>query len=139
MNPGKTNRYFFAGNTGAFDSDPKTWIGKTFQEGGFMSAGSAKGKGLLKKITMNIFAPKGTQASYFEPFSAYGNGGKRSWNGKSSQSSYSQEFETVFQRGTKFKVTKVEEKFGHIYLDCEIIDQEVKDLSYVSKSAINCK
>lgn len=133
------NRFFFAGNTGAFDPNPKTWVGKTFQEGGFMSTGSAKGKGLDKHIIMNVFAPKGTQAAYCEPFSFYGNGGKRSWNGKNGQSSYSQEFETLFQRGTKFKVTKVEEKNGRVYLDCEIIDQELKDLSYVSKSAINCK
>ncbi|MCF0216772.1 MAG: hypothetical protein HUK21_09900 [Fibrobacteraceae bacterium] len=133
------NRFFFAGNQGSFDPDPKTWIGKTFQEGGFMSTGSAKGKGFKKKYIMNIFAPKGTQATYCEPFSYYGNGAKRAWNGVSAQSSFSQEFETLFQRGTKFKITKVEMKDGHVYLDCEIIDQELKDLIYVSKAAINSK
>jgi hypothetical protein len=85
---------------------------------------------------MNIYAPKGTKAAYVEPFSAFGCGDKRSWDGVSRFSTYSSEHETLFQRGTRMRITKVYEEGGKTYIDCEVIGQEIRDLSYVKDSNI---
>jgi hypothetical protein len=39
------------------------------------------------------------------------------------QSSFGYEDETIIQRGTTFKVTKVEKRGGNIYFDLEVISQ----------------
>ena len=50
-------------------NDPQQLVGKVIQQGAFMSAGSQKGKGFVKPVILNIYAPKGTKATYVEPFS----------------------------------------------------------------------
>ena len=103
------------------------------QEGGFMSVGSSKGKGLhLDSVCINIFAPKGTKAAYVEPFSAFGKGWERNWDGKQKFTHFGSEQETIFQRGTRMKIVRAYKDNGTIYLDVDIIGQEVKDLSYVT-------
>lgn len=129
----------FAGEKVSFKdivADPQCLVGKTLHQGGFMSAGSQKGKGFSGEVILNIYAPKGTKATYVEPFSAFGYGDKRSWDGHKEFSSFSSEHETLFQRGTKMRVTKVECRYGQYYIDVEIIGQELKDLSYVPDSYI---
>lgn len=119
-------------------------VGLTMEEGGFMSMGSAKHKGFDetwdKHVIINIFAPKGTKAMYAENFSAFGNGSGSGWNGKSRTSSFSKEFETIAQRGTRMRITKIEKgRYGSndiIYIDVEIVGQNVRDLSYVKKENI---
>lgn len=120
-------------------------IGMTVQEGGFMSTGSGKHKGFDegwdKKVIMNIFAPKGSKAMYAEHFSQYGNGARSAfWDGSHVAGSFSEEFETIFQRGTKMRITKAEIGYydgsPYLYIDVEIIGQEVRDISYVAKSLI---
>lgn len=134
-------RLSFAGG-GKIPTDLNQLVGKIIQEGGFMSAGSGWRKGFNedwgKDVIFNIFAPKGMKAAYAEPFSAYGNGMGHHWDGISKQHNFSQEFETIFQRGTKMRITKVEKNAGNgiIYIDVEIIGQEVKDLSYVADDLI---
>lgn len=93
----------------------------------FMSTGVAKGKGLNTSggILLNVYAPAGTKMMYLEPISAFGRGAGRSWDGITPQSSFGSEAEMLFQRGTKFKVTKVEKSGGTIYIDVEVIGQEV--------------
>ena len=56
-------------------------LGTTPTEYGFCSCGVAKGKGFSGDIILNIYAPSGTQMMYVEPFSAFGNGGGKSWDG----------------------------------------------------------
>jgi hypothetical protein len=90
---------------------------------GFVSCGSAKGKGFSGYI-FNIYCPKGTKMMYAEPFSNYGNGGKLSWDGKSKQTSFGYEDETIIQRGTTFRVIKVEKKGANIYFDVEVVRQD---------------
>lgn len=108
-------------------------VGMEMQEGGFMSAGSSKGKGLnLDNVCINIFAPKGTKAAYVEPFSDFGRGWQRNWDGIQKVKYCGHEQETIFQRGTRMKIIKAYEDSGTIYLDVDIIGQEVKDLSYVT-------
>ena len=118
-------------------SDLQDLVGMTMQEGGFMSTGSRKGQGFShKSVIFNIYAPKGTRAAYIEPFSAFGNGAGRSWDGKKRFTSFSNEHETLFQRGTKMRITKVYKEGEKIYIDCEVIGQEVRPLSYVKDSNI---
>lgn len=129
------SRIKFAG--GSMPSNLQDLVGMEMQEGGFMSTGSRKGKGLnTRSVIMNIYAPKGTKAAYVEPFSAFGCGDKRSWDGVSRFSTYSSEHETLFQRGTRMRITKVYEEGGKTYIDCEVIGQELRDLSYVKDSNI---
>jgi len=48
-------------------------LGKTVQDAGFLSTGAAKGHGFTGNgCIFNIYAPKGTQMLYAEPFSSYG-------------------------------------------------------------------
>lgn len=129
------SRIKFAG--GSMPNNLQDLVGMEMQEGGFMSTGSRKGKGFnTRSVIMNIYAPKGTKAADVEPFSAFGCGDKRSWDGVSRFSTYSSEHETLFQRGTRMRITKVYEEGGKTYIDCEVIGQEIRDLSYVKDSNI---
>lgn len=103
----------------------KALLGTTPTEFGFGSMGSAKGKGFSSHpIIMNIYAPAGTKMMYVEPFSHYG-GHDYDWDGKRKQTSFGQEFETILQQGTQFRVTKVERKpGGKIFIDMEVINQD---------------
>jgi hypothetical protein len=97
---------------------------------GFVSCGSSKGKGFSGYI-FNIYCPKGTKMMYAEPFSHYGDGDKIRWDnygglnldGISKQSSFGYEDETIIQRGTTFRVIKVEKKGTNIYFDVEVVKQ----------------
>lgn len=101
-------------------------LGTTPTDYGFFSTGVSKGKGFSHKpIIMNVYAPAGTKMMYAEPFSQYGQGAKRSWDGISPQYSFGSESEMIFQRGTTFRVTKVEKSGGKIYIDIEVIGQGV--------------
>jgi hypothetical protein len=88
------------------------------------SCGSAKGKGFSGYI-FNIYCPKGTKMMYAEPFSRYGKGSKINWDGISKQASFGYEDETIIQRGTTFKVIKVEKKGGNIYFDLDVVSQTI--------------
>lgn len=99
-------------------------LSTTPTEYGFCSCGVAKGKGFSGDIILNIYAPSGTQMMYVEPFSAFGNGSGKSWDGLKPQSSFGQESEIILQQGTTFRVTKVEKTPGTIYIDLEVIGQK---------------
>lgn len=103
-------------------------LGKEVTEYGFMSCGSSKGQGFSGDILLNVYAPAGTKMMYVEPFSRYGEGDKRSWDGISAQSSFGYELETLIQQGTKFRVVKVEREstYSTIYFDIEVIDQSTQ-------------
>lgn len=99
-------------------------LDKVVTEYGFMSMGSAKGQGFSGNIVLNIFAPKGTKMMYAEPFSGFGHGSGRAWDGIASQSYFGGEFETILQQNTQFKITKVERTRGTLYVDLDIIGQD---------------
>ena len=129
------SRIEFAG--GKMPSDIQDLVGMVMQEGGFMSTGSRKGQGFShRNVILNIYAPKGTKAAYIEPISAYGRGAGKDWDGDQRFSSFSSEHETLFQRGTQMRITKVYQESGKIYIDCEVVGQEIKDLSYIQDSNI---
>lgn len=86
----------------------------------FTSTGVAKGKGFSGNVIMNIYAPKGTQMMYAEPFSAFGNGGGKSWDGISPQSTFGYESEMIIQRGASYTITKIEKSGSTIFIDVEV-------------------
>lgn len=101
-------------------------LGTTPTEYGFMSMGSSKGAGFSGGVHFYIYAPKGTKAMYVEPFSRYGGGDGWQWDGKSKQFYFGDEFETILQQGTQFRVTRVRRKgtYGDVYIDIEVIGQD---------------
>ena len=100
-------------------------LGSEPVEYGFMSCGDAKGKGFSNHpIILNVYAPRGTKMLYMEPFSAFGMGDMRSWDGISKQYDFGYEAEVLIQQHTAFKVTKIERaRNGTIYADIEAIEQ----------------
>lgn len=98
-------------------------IGKVVKDEAFTSTAAAKGSGFSGRMILNIYAPKGTKMIYAEPFSAYGHGSKQSWDGTSGQSSFGHEFEVILQRGTSFKITKLEKVGSRLYVDVDIVGQ----------------
>ena len=111
----------------------KALLGTTPIEYAFMSCGSNKGSGLNVDnpggVLLNIYAPRGTQMMYVEPFSRYGGQSKGlHWDGKTGQTNFGQEVETLINQGTQFRVLKVTRKgrTGKIYVDLEIINQDHK-------------
>ena len=115
---------FFGLNRGDFASlspdELQGLIGRTESMDNFISTAACKGDGFSGQVILNIYAPKGTNLIYAEPFSHYGHGGKLSWDGKSGQKSFGGEFEVIIQRGAHYKVTKIERKAGMTYIDLEI-------------------
>lgn len=95
-------------------------LGYTNTMTNFISTGVAKGKGFSGNVILNIYAPKGTKMMYAEPFSFFGNGDGRSWDGVSKQSSFGYESEMIIQRGATYSVTKIEQKNGVTYIDMEV-------------------
>lgn len=120
-------------------SDLSKIIGKEGLNKPFMSTAHTKGYGFVgsgennvtSRCVYNIYCPKGTKGIYTEPYSRYGrlwdDGYK--WDGKDGTHSYggSMELEVVLQRGTRFRVTKVQRQFNNgefrWFIDIEVIDQ----------------
>lgn len=116
----------------ATDAEVYALVGKEGVEGAFWSAGSGKGNGFSGEVTFNIYAPKGTKAMYLEPFSDFGKGARSAdWDGTLNQTSVGYENETLLQRGTKFRVTKVEKSGDHWFIDLDVIEQEPVPFPYV--------
>lgn len=115
----------------ATDAEIKALVGKEGTEGAFTSAGVAKGKGFGGNVITNIYAPKGTKMMYAEPYSSFGNGSGRSWDGIAKQSTFGSESEIILQRGTTFRVTKVEKSGNTWYIDVEVINQNVLPFPYI--------
>lgn len=101
----------------------KLLVGNTYTDGGFMSCGSTKGKGFQGDIKFSIYCPKGTKMMYVEPVSKYGAQYGVDWKGQP-QTHFNSENETVIQRGTSFRVTKVERlPGGKMYVQMEVVKQ----------------
>lgn len=86
-------------------------LGTKVTEHGFMSCGAAKGTGFDDKpIMFNIYAPAGTKMAYTANFSIF-----------------EEENEMVLQRGTQFRVAKVEEKPGEgFFIDLEVVGYNIQ-------------
>ena len=99
-------------------------LDKEITEYGYMSMGVARGTGFQKPIMMRIFVPEGTQVMYLEPFSAFGNGSGRAWNGIATQSSFGAESEALLQHGTHFRVSAVTRNGTQLEVELEVIAQD---------------
>lgn len=96
-------------------------LGKPIHDYGFVSTSPAKGKG-FSGIKFNIYCPKGTEALYVEPISAYGMDFGPNWDGKQTYNRFGGEFEIILQAGYEFRVIKVEKQSNYEwYFDIEII------------------
>lgn len=115
-------------------SQLKGMVGKIGTNAPFTSCGVTKGTGFShEEVILNIYCPKGTKGIYTEPYSHYGDGGYGvrgfKWDGKSRLSAGydpGSEMEFILQRGTKFRITKIEKKGYRYYIDVDIIEQPAK-------------
>lgn len=114
-------------------------IGKEGINKPFMSTAHTKGYGFVgngeddvtSSFVYNIYCPKGTKGIYTEPYSNYGRLRDKGyeWDGKEGAHSYggNMELEVLLQRGTKFRVTKVQRQYNNgayrWFIDVEVIDQ----------------
>lgn len=111
------------------EADLQQFIGRSNRMYAFTSCGVAKGKGFSSKpVIINMYVPKGTQMIYAEPFSAFGNGGGKGWDGVSKQSYFGSEAEMIIQRGASYTITKIEKSGGRIYIDMEVHPEQGYDL-----------
>ena len=117
----------------ATDEQLQALVGKTGTDKGFMSCGSALGRGMRDKVNFNLYCPEGTVGMYVEPFSECGDGAGMNWDersdGKSKQDTFSREDETILQRGTTVRITGIRRNSdGSLDIDAEVIKQEVEEL-----------
>ena len=124
-------KYGLSNYASATDAEIMALVGKEGTEGAFTSAGVAKGKGFGGNVITNIYAPRGTKMMYAEPYSSFGKGSGRSWDGIAKQSTFGSESEIILQRGTTFRVTKVEKSGNTWYIDVEVINQDVLPFPYI--------
>lgn len=124
-------KYGLSNYASATDAEIMALVGKEGTEGAFTSAGVAKGKGLGGNVITNIYAPRGTKMMYAEPYSSFGNGSGRSWDGIAKQSTFGSESEIILQRGTTFRVTKVEKSGNTWYIHVEVINQNILPFPYI--------
>ena len=111
------------------ESELQQFVGQSNRMYAFTSCGVSKGKGFdHKPVIINIYAPKGTQMMYAEPFSRYGNGSGLNWDGVQAQSSFGSEAEMIIQRGAYYKITKIEKTGSKIYIDMEVHPEQGYDL-----------
>lgn len=99
-------------------------LGRVYKDEAFTSTGTAKGTGFQSDVILNIYAPQGTKLIYAEPFSAYSKGPKQNWDGKTSAPDLGSELETIIQRGTSYRVIKVEKTDYKTYIDVEVVAQD---------------
>lgn len=99
-------------------------IGSTTVQEGFLSTSPQKGAsyGGSSNMVLNMYIPSGSHAAYAEPFSCHGAGAKKDWDGSKKTSNHGGfgEFELVVQRGSTFKITKIEVKDKKMYVDVDV-------------------
>lgn len=119
---------FFGLKRGRFESlsheELQWYLGHTQTMENFISTAGCKGDGFNGNVVLNIYAPRGTNMIYAEPFSHHGAGEKLAWDGISGQKTFGSEFEVIIQRGAKYRVTKIERKGWKTYIDLEIHPEE---------------
>ena len=100
-------------------------VDKVVKDEAFLSTSACKGSGFSGNLIVNLYAPQGTKMIYAEPFSCYGKGAKFAWDGEATQSYFGSEFEVILQRGSSYKITKVEKVGEQIYVDADVFPPEL--------------
>jgi len=102
----------------------RTLVGNSYTMKQFGSYGASEGAGFDGRAEIILKAPKGTKMIYAEPFSANGLGEGRTWDGKTRQKYISGENEVIMQRGTTYRVDKVETVYGKNRIYATVIRQQ---------------
>lgn len=100
--------------------------GNTVTNHAFTSTGIAQGTGFQKEVSYKIYAPKGTHGLYAEPQSYYGDTvGMNAELYKTGRSYYGvgNEAEVILQRGTKYRVSKVDYDGSSYSVEMEVVEQ----------------
>lgn len=92
--------------TGENPPDVKALVGKTWTDKGFMSCSPVKGGGFSGNLYLNIYCPDGAKMIFARQFSRH-----------------KSENEMTLQAGSRFVITKAEEKDGIVYLDLSLVKQ----------------
>lgn len=114
------------------DAQMNGLVGKIGTNKPFTSCGCSKYSGFESdEVLINIYCPAGTKGIYTEPYSHYGDSGYHEggykWNGKKRGRNCGYENEFILQRGSVFRITKIEKgPYGKWYVDCELIEQPAK-------------
>ena len=113
-------------DSGDIDTLKQIVEGQPFQSHSFMSTGIASGTGFGGEVKYKIYAPAGTHGIYAEPQSYYGhtiNGAELYKTGKS-YSSVGGEAEVILQRGTSYRITKIEKTgYSSYSVEMEVVEQ----------------
>jgi len=102
----------------------RTLVGNSYTMKQFGSYGASEGAGFSGRAEIILKAPKGTKMIYVEPFSANGEGKGRTWDGKTRQEYIGVENEVIMQRGTTYRVDKVETVNGKNRIYATVIRQQ---------------
>ena len=114
--------------------DAEDLVGLTGTNEGFSSCGSSSGTGFTTSpVQMRVLCPKGTKAIYAEPWSENGDGSGIDWDGEESQNSFSNEDETILQRGTQFQIIRARRDAMNMYIDVAVISQKPKELKELKR------
>ena len=100
--------------------------GQVIQNHAFTSTGIASGTGFGGDVAYKIYAPKGTKAIYAEPQSYFGNtvgSSAKLYKKGQAYSSVGREAEVIIQRGTKFRITKIEQNGYTMTVHMEVVEQ----------------
>ena len=100
--------------------------GNVVKNHAFTSTGIATGTGFSGKVSYKIYAPKGTKGVYAEPQSYFGNTvgmTEKLYETGQRYNSVGGEAEVILQRGTSFRVTKIDYSSGNYTVEMEIVDQ----------------
>lgn len=109
-------------------------VGKEVVQEGFLSTSPKKGASYNGQVKINAYIPAGSHASYAEPFSMFGYGAGKNWDGSPETTSNKSfgEFELIVQRGSTFKITKVvQDADGTLYIDVDVHTANKSDLKSI--------
>lgn len=123
----------------ALKTSPSQLLGRTGVDESFLSCGSCRNTNFSgtggdnmngrPRVCLNIYCPKGTMMTYADAFNYYSTGYSSShvWDGSTKKSPY--ECEVFLQRGTKFRVAKVEYDYDKdiLYVDVDVIGQRMPE------------
>lgn len=108
------------------DAGLKKLVGQIGLEKGFTSTGAMGGTGFGGSVSFKMYAPKGTEMIYAEPFSHYGKGKKLSWNGKTKQTSFGYEFEMLINTNYYKRISSIKRVGSRLEVEIEILNRAVK-------------
>ena len=101
-------------------------VGNTVKNHAFTSTGIAKDGGFGGSVKYKIYAPKGTKGIYAEPQSYYGltvGSNARLYKTGEYYSGVGSEAEVILQRGTEYRVTKIDYSYGNYTVEMEVVNQ----------------